>query len=416
MKTLFLITKQYPFGNYEQYITYELTILSNKFDKIYIYPNDYYEDSTDHDKILPHNAEILHLNAQLSQLSKNKWKDYLYLLKQCIREGLITDDKRNFFKNFKWNLVNFWTQYQLAQLFRGYLQQHAYNSTNAVFYSYWFHKSAILLSILKDKGVIHGFVARAHSVDLYHHKWGMVSKDLKVPPFKMFKLTHATRIYAVSEHGRQFLLQNFPTYRHKISTGYLGVQAQQSIAANGVHLESSFHIVTCSTVDSNKRIHRLAQVLSLCNTRIHWTHFGGGVLLKEVEHYQQLFPAHITADLKGNVSNSEVIKFYQTNQVDLFVNLSVVEGLPVSIMEALSFGIPVLATSIYGTPEAVKDGYNGRLIPVDFTNEQLTEQLIFCIGHKEVMEEYSRNAKKIYEENFNADKNYSKFANQLMQF
>lgn len=50
------------------------------------------------------------------------------------------------------------------------------------------------------------------------------------------------------------------------------------------------------------------------------------------------------------------------SSVDFFVLPSYIEGLPISILEAMSYGLPILSTSIGGIPEIVEDGQNGFLI------------------------------------------------------
>lgn len=47
---------------------------------------------------------------------------------------------------------------------------------------------------------------------------------------------------------------------------------------------------------------------------------------------------------------------------DLYILPSYNEGLPLSILEAMSYGLPIISTPVGGTPEVVKEGINGFLI------------------------------------------------------
>ncbi len=409
--TLFLITKTYPFGHGEQYITNELKYLSLVFKRIIIYPNDYYQKEIEHHKELPTNVEILNFNQKLSISNKNNVADYLYLLRHTILEFFLTDDKINFFRNFKWNLINFWTQYQISKHLSVFIKKNNYSS-NCIFYSYWFHKSAILLSILKDKKYIQKFVSRAHSVDLYHQDWGIINEQIKVPPFKMFKLKHSTAIFPVSKHGTDYLKNKYPAYSKKIKTHYLGVMNNQVLSNFPIN-NNMFHIVTCSGIDLNKRVHKLAEALLQIKHQVLWTHFGNGNLLHKLEETIKQLPKNITVHLKGNTPNQEIQTFYKEENINLFVNLSIVEGLPVSIMEAMSHSIPILATNVYGTPEAVNNQENGLLIDVDFTLGELEQKLNYCIENKDLLYKMGLNSKGMYLEKFNAEKNYLQFANNL---
>ncbi len=409
--TLFILTKTYPYGKGEEYVTNELSKLSGNFKKIIIYPNDHYGKDTEHNKVIPANVEILNFNLDLPASSSNTFSDYMYLLKQTCIEFFKTNDRKNFVKYFKWNMINFWTQYQIAKPFSKYLKDNSYNSINTVFYSYWFHKSAILLSILKDKRHIEKYISRAHSIDLYHNDWGLIDDKTKVPPYKLFKLKNADKVCAVSDHGKHYLQHTFKSYSQKFSTEYLGVNKAEEFIKQQYE---RFHIVTCSGFVENKRIHVLAEALGNIKEQVLWTHIGSGPMKDKVEGIIKNYPSNIVVDLKGNMPNKSVMDFYAKNSIDLFVNLSIVEGLPVSIMEAMSCGIPILATSVYGTPEAVYNKHNGFLIDVDFTLGTLISKLEYCIRNPDELKTFGERSKEIFLEKFQADINYQRFANVLL--
>ena len=70
---------------------------------------------------------------------------------------------------------------------------------------------------------------------------------------------------------------------------------------------------------------------------------------------------------------------------DIFTLASEHEGLPVSIMEAMHAGLPVVATAVGGVPEAVTDGVTGRVVPPN-DHRQLASALVALAGDADLRE------------------------------
>jgi glycosyltransferase involved in cell wall biosynthesis len=69
--------------------------------------------------------------------------------------------------------------------------------------------------------------------------------------------------------------------------------------------------------------------------------------------------------LEGRVDflgwRSDLAALYQS--MDVFVLTSINEGTPVSLIEAMAAGVPVVASSVGGVPDVVEDGVTGVLVP-----------------------------------------------------
>ena len=160
--------------------------------------------------------------------------------------------------------------------------------------------------------------------------------------------------------------------------------------------------------------YKIIDVISRLNCRnIRWVHFGTGIMRNEVERYAQRILVNVDYEFKGIVPNSEILDFYADNYVDLFINLSSSEGIPVSIMEALSAGIPIVATNVGGTSEAVSDEF-GFLVPAVFNNEDVATIInnYLCLSISE-QQSYRRRAYQFWKENYEAATNYRKFCDIL---
>ena len=103
-----------------------------------------------------------------------------------------------------------------------------------------------------------------------------------------------------------------------------------------------------------------------------------------------------------------MIGHYLHHPVDIFVNGSASEGLPVSIMEAISFNIPVIATNVGGTNEIVTSE-SGVLLDPHFSAQELADQIVRVYEHKDRF-----HPRRLWEEKFNAGKNYPRFISQIL--
>lgn len=405
-KKIVLVTTGYPYGTGENFIEAELAEMPENIE-LDIVPYQ------------PHNKEIkralpdrVRLNDNC-HVSEGKMEYLRCILKSAVSKDFFQEmmdlkkEKKLNMSNLKLYLGFYARAVELSfHLEKEYKKQ--IENEGVIFYSYWLLEGAYAAALLQKKyGSKVQCFSRAHRVDIWEGEsvYGSI-------PARKGTLKGIDSVFVCSEQGQNYLKDNFPEYAAKFRCGYLGTQDYGWNCHD--RRGDEFVIASCARMEPVKRVELLADALAeLNNHRIRWLHFGDGSCRKKVEESVARLPDNISVSLMGTMPHEEVMRYLAEYNVDLFINTSSSEGLPVSIMEAISFGIPVIATDVGGTREIVKEE-TGVLIGSDFAGKELANAIEHYIRMDRESYELCRvKARSCWEEHFSAKRNYDLFYRQI---
>ena len=183
-------------------------------------------------------------------------------------------------------------------------------------------------------------------------------------------------------------------------------------------------LISCSSCISLKRIDLIIKALSLINDEsleggnLRWVHFGDGELLHDLQNLAEKSlstRSRISYEFKGQIPLEEILGYYAGCDKAGFITTSETEGSPVSIQEALSYGIPVIGTSVGEIPYMIKG--NGYLLPKDPDDSEVKNAVLLLYSDSldnDRFDEMKKNSYKLWKEYYNGSQNAIYFTNKLI--
>lgn len=402
IKRIILITNSFPYGKGETFLEPELECFPDNIELIMIpihNPDSNCRDVEKADKVI-----------SLGNIPKqNKLSGYLksvcsYAFLSGIKE-LRKKQKMSFSRLIALIQFIYSGRVLSAKMKRALKSNSVPINGETLIYSYWMDSSALGAYFLANRKAY--VICRAHGADLYDERTKYNHQFLRE-----FLCKKLNGVFPISEQGKKYLAKRVGIQHSKIKAFHLGVidHGYHKYTAN-----DAITIVSCSNVIRLKRLDLIIEALSQLKGIIDykWIHFGDGDQLEEIKSLALKSLDKGAYHFAGRIPNEEIHKYYQNNNVSIFINASDTEGIPVSIMEAMSYGIPVIATDVGGVSEIVHDRQNGFLIPANSSTDLVKAILQYNHYYSECLT-LRDNARSSFMHNWEAQRNYHSFYKHII--
>ena len=406
---LYLITTDFPYGRGEtSFILPELPYLRDKFN-VTIISNSLSDEQTVE---LDDDVTVLHYDRKASFVQKI-WDSVCFFgHKSAYMEMLdIIKSRKKVLKRLQDSILFF----EEARRFARYLKKGHVLEEGApsVIYCYWFTYYCFTLTEFFSNDCKYKLITRTHRYDLYDDGY-----QGKRQPFKRQMDKSLDGIVFIAEHGRQYYLEKYcgGAWNEKYQLFRLGVKPLSVATGKRFEKHEEFHLVSCSLVIPRKRVELIVDALTeITEFKIRWTHFGDGCDYERLCEYatDKLGDReNVVVECKGFVESYDIMKYYGENDIDAFITTTASEGCPVSVQEAMAYGIPIIGTTVAEIPYMICE--NGILLSENPDKKEIADAIvkIHDLTEDETMR-MRKNSYALWNKMFNLEENALKFVKYL---
>lgn len=399
---LILVTSGFPFGGHETFLETEIKYLCKGFDKVQIIAVDPESETL---RSVP---EICSVNSIYTKSGfAQKISALVGIIDPKTRAELRIIQKTYCISLNKGILSTLLLSLQRAKDIRQQILPYIEKDLKTVIYSYWCDDSALALALLSEERNEFKTVCRIHGWDVYFDR-----SSLGYLPYRHYIHNQLSAIYSISEDGINYTKNVWNVSGEKLKLSRLGTEAQNPFPQRTGGI---FTLVSCSNLIQVKRVHLIAEAVKELDGQfpLRWVHIGDGPERSKIEQLVSNLSEKTEVRFTGRLPNEEVFKLYRELSPDVFINVSSSEGVPVSIMEAMSFGIPVIATDVGGNAEIV-NGTNGFLLSSNCEKQELLGKLDFALRTSK-MGSLRKGAFNTWKKDYSATVNYEQFTEMLLK-
>lgn len=416
-KYLIIVSASFPYGLREPFLETELKQHALHFDKIYLLVPKLLKEQSHHFNFeLPQNVIVAQFDYTIGFWERLKGLRFIFsyvLWKEIriIKYHYHLKLNRNIVKTLFSTLIR--ADHFTAQL-KNFLKANRIPFHRTTCYTYWCNEYTLGMGNLRRKYKIAGAFTRLHNWDLYFER----APDHYLPlRSRMFQRLDG--VFPVSEQTKQYIIKRVPYLNEdKLLVSYLGVEKDVDLRLE--KKGKTLKILSLAFLGKIKRIDLVVAALEqLEGFDIEWHHIGHGNDHLDLKQYafNRLFnKSNVKYVLTGDIPKKLVYEYLYKEHFDALINTSSYEGIPVSMMEAMSFSIPVIGTNVGGVSEIIEDGKNGYLLSPNPEVKEIIETLtkLYNLDEKEYLNLRS-NAYQTWQNKFNADANYSELIYNMIQ-
>ncbi|MFA6537254.1 MAG: glycosyltransferase family 4 protein [Patescibacteria group bacterium] len=242
-------------------------------------------------------------------------------------------------------------------------------------------------------------VVTFHCLDREHAKWGILAKFfLRLGEWSAVYFPHET--ITVSKNLQHYVSKKYHVRTFYIPNGVDLVEKKSAREIKNFGLQKNNYILFLSRLIKHKGAHYLIQAFNSLKTDQKLVIAGASSFTdKYVDELQTLAKHNPNIIFTGNIKGDSRLWNELFANASLFVHPSESEGLPIVILEAMSFGLPVLASDIKENMEALHGGFG-----FSFKNKNahdLREKMEYLLHNPKLCQEVGASARQHVSKNYN---------------